>query len=76
MAYWHKLHLDGWHCPDCGILQYGEFYCDACVQRPAVLVTLPGRRLVVDFDGTEAEAVAMVERHYPDAVNAVLVGRK
>jgi hypothetical protein len=29
MAYWHRLHVDGWICPDCGTRQYGEYECES-----------------------------------------------
>jgi len=76
MSYWHNKNESAWTCPDCGSKQCGEYYCEVCVTRTVVLVTCPGKRIQVDFDGTEAEAAAMVERHYPDAVAATLVRGK
>lgn len=32
MSYWHCIRIDGWVCPDCGITQYGEYYCEACAE--------------------------------------------
>ena len=68
-----------WICPDCGSLEYGEYYCESCAQlerdgRVIVEVTLAlgGKIIVEDFAGTVDEARAMVNRHYPDATGAVI----
>lgn len=32
MAYWHKLSIDGWTCPDCGSKQFEEYGCTSCAE--------------------------------------------
>jgi hypothetical protein len=67
-----------WICPDCGSIEYGDYYCESCAQlerdgRVSVEVTLPHQIVIVeDFAGTADEARAMVERHYSDATGAVI----
>jgi hypothetical protein len=67
-----------WTCPDCGSVEYGDYYCESCAQlerdgRVSVEVTLPHQTIIVeDFAGTVDEARAMVGRHYPNAVGAVV----
>lgn len=67
-----------WICPDCGSVEYGDYYCESCAQlerdgRVSVEVTLPHQTIIVeDFAGTVDEARAMVGRHYPNAIGAVV----
>lgn len=71
MAYWHKIQTDGWSCPDCGSREHGWYHCEACAERTAVLVTMSDGRIVeVEHDGDVDAARQMVDRHYPQAVEA------